>query len=87
MQKAFAIPLILLFAACEANVSDTNDSVTLEYDENVAESTADTVINETEEIAGDISNDVQDTASALENRADQTDVDVDVDTNTADGTN
>jgi hypothetical protein len=79
MRIAFALPLLLL-AACRADVNQGNDSVTLQYDENLAENTAETVVNETEQIAGQIANDVEETADTIGNRVD---VDVDTDGNEA----
>jgi hypothetical protein len=80
MRKALALPLLMLFAGCEADVNQANDSVTLQYDENLAESTVDTVTNEAEEIGGLIVNDVQETADTVQNEVGDVDVDVDVNT-------
>ena len=77
MRIAFAIPLLLL-CACRADVDEANDSVTLQYDQNLAENTVETVANETERIAGQVANDVEETADKIGNR-----VDVDTDGNEA----
>ena len=67
------IPLTL--AAC--NVSKEGNAVTVQYDQNTAENTAADVGNFAEGVGAAISNDVQRTADKVQN----TDVDVDVDTN------
>lgn len=69
----FILPLVLL-GACRADVDETNDSVTLQYSENLAESAlndmgnaAEDVGNEAENLAKDVGNDVGDTAEKVEN--------------------
>lgn len=81
MRILITIPL-LLAAACNMNVDQANDSVSLQYDENLAENTVETVANKAEEIGGQVVNDVQETASQVDNRVDvEGDVNVDVDGN------
>ena len=82
MRTAIAFPLLLLLGACEADVNDTHDSVTLEYDENLAADAAGDVSNGAQEIGGLIVNDVQDAAGAVENQADDVSVDVDANVTT-----
>ena len=82
MRTAIAFPLLLLLGACEANVSDANDTVTLEYDENLAADAAGDISNGAQEIGGHIVNDVQGAAGEIENRADDVSVDVDADVST-----
>ena len=65
MRIAIVLPLLLL-GACQADVDEANDSVTLQYDENAAE----TVVNETEELAGQVVNDIEETAEKIGNRVD-----------------
>lgn len=77
MRIAFALPLLLL-GACQADVNDTNDSVTLEYDQNLAENTAETVGAEAREIGGHIANDVGEAAEAVQTEVGEVDADVDV---------
>lgn len=76
MRIALAIPLLLL-GACQVSKDDANDSVTVAYNQDLAENTAADVGNTVEAIAGDIGNDV----SREVDRAKNTDIDVDVDRN------
>lgn len=76
MRIAFALPLLLL-GACEVNVDQANDSASFEYDQNLAENTADTVSNEAQEIGGHIVNDVEEAAGSVQNEVGDVDVDVD----------
>lgn len=80
MRNAFVLPLLLL-GACQADVDDTNDSVSLEYDQNLAENTAETVGREAQDIGGHIVNDVEEAAGAVQTEVGEVDADVDVDTN------
>ena len=76
MRHLLALPLLAL-AACQVTKDDQNDSVTATYNQEVAENVAADVGN----FAEDVANDVEDTAEKVGNRAEN--VDVDVDTNTA----
>ena len=76
MRIALAIPLLLL-GACQVSKDDANDSVTVAYNQDLAENTAADVGNTVEAIAGDIGNDV----GREVDRAKNTDIDVDVDRN------
>ena len=76
MRIALAIPLLLL-GACQVSKDDANDSVTVAYNQDLAENTAADVGNTVEAIAGDIGNDV----GREVDRAKNTDIDIDVDRN------
>ena len=75
MRIIIAIVPFALVAAC--NVSKEGNAVTVQYDQNTAENAAADVGNFAENVGGAIANDVQATADKVQN----TDVDVDVDTN------
>jgi hypothetical protein len=83
MRIAIAIPLLLL-GAC--NVSKDGNAVTVQYDQNTAQNTAEDIGNTAQNIAADIGNDVQKTGDKLENKVGNADIDVkighDVHTNT-----
>ena len=66
MRTALAIPVLLLLGAC--NVTKDGNAVTVQYDQNTAESAAADVGNTAQNIAGDIGNDVQSTGNKIENR-------------------
>jgi hypothetical protein len=76
MRIALALPLLAL-AACNVSRDDANDSMTVQYDQNTAENAAADIGNFAENVGGAIANDVQKTADKVQN----TDVDVNVDTN------
>jgi len=79
MRMIIALPLLAL-AACQVTTDDKNDQMTIEYNQDVAENGIADAANTAEELAGKVSNDVQETADKVENKADNVDVDVDVDT-------
>ena len=76
MRILMTLPLLAL-AACQVSKDDQNDTITATYNQDVAENAASDVGN----FAEDVANDVEDTAEDLGNKAQN--VDVDVDTNTA----
>ena len=80
MRLFLALPLLAL-GACQVTTDDKNDQMTIEYNQDVAEEGIADAANTTKDIAGKVSNDVQETADKVENKADNVDVDVDVDTN------
>jgi hypothetical protein len=82
MRITLALPLLLLASACNVSKDDANDTMTVQYDQNTAEDALATATNTAQTVGGAIVNDVQETAGAVENRVDNTNVDVDVDTNT-----
>ena len=79
MRLFLALPLLAL-AACQVTTDDKNDQMTIEYNQDVAENGIADAANTAEDLAGKVSNDVQETADKVENKADNVDVDVDVDT-------
>ncbi len=79
MRTFLALPLLAL-GACQVTTDDKNDQVTVEYNQDVAEEGIADAANTAEDLAGKVSNDVQETADKVENKADNVDVDVDVDT-------
>jgi hypothetical protein len=79
MRLFLALPMLAL-AACQVTTDDKNDQMTIEYNQDVAENGIADAANTAEELAGKVSNDVQQTADKVENKADNVDVDVDLDT-------
>lgn len=75
MRILLSIPVLLLLGAC--NVSKEGNSVTVQYDQNTAENVVSDVSNTAQDVGGAIANDVEKTADKVQN----TDVDVDVNTN------
>ena len=80
MRFIMTLPLLAL-AACQVTTDDKNDQMTIQYNQDVAENGIADAANTAEDIAGKVSNDVQQTADKVENKADNLDVNVDVDTN------
>jgi hypothetical protein len=80
MRSLIALPLLALgLAACQVTKDEANDTITAEFNGDVAENGLADAGNLAGNVAADISNDVQKTADKVEN----TDVTVDVDTNKA----
>lgn len=75
MRALIVLPLLAM-AACQVTKDDANDSVTVEYDQDVAENGLEDVGNLAENVGEAISNDIGEAADKVEN----TDIDVDVDT-------
>ncbi|MDP9424424.1 MAG: hypothetical protein M3Q19_16620 [Pseudomonadota bacterium] len=75
MRALLALPLFAM-AACQVTKDDANDSVTVEYNQDVAENGFADAANLAENVGEAIANDVDDAAAKVEN----TDIDVDVDT-------
>ena len=75
MRALIALPLLAL-AACQVTKDDANDSVTVEYNQDIAENGLEDAGNLAENVGGIIANDVSEAADKVEN----TDIDVDVDT-------
>ena len=78
MRALIALPLLAL-AACQVTKDDQNDTITAEFNQDVAENGLSDVGNLAENVAADISNDVEKTADKVEN----TDITVDTDGNKA----
>lgn len=86
MRSLLAIPALLL-AACQVSTDSNNDSMTVEYNQDLAENAAADVANTAENIAADIGNDVERTGERIGNEVGEADVDVDVDTNAPSNSN
>jgi hypothetical protein len=79
MRLIISTAAALLLGACQVNSDDTNDTVSMTYNEDVAENVTADVSNTAQDVAGDVANGVDQAGERLQN------VDVDVDTNTQDG--
>ena len=79
MRALIVLPL-LAAAACNVSTDDANDSVTVEYNQDVAENG----LQDAGNLAQDVANDVENTAEKIGDKVENTDVDVDVKT---DGSN
>ena len=77
MRILLTLPLLGL-AACEVTTDDKNDQVTVQYNQDLAENAAADVANGAREAGEAIANSAEDAGATLRN------VDVDIDTNTAD---
>jgi hypothetical protein len=75
MRALIAMPLLAM-AACQVTKDDANDSVTVEYNQDVAENGIEDAGNLAENVGDVIANDVGQAANKIEN----SDVKVDVDT-------
>lgn len=73
MRALLLLPLMAL-AACQVSKDDQNDTISMTYNEDVAENAAADAAN----FAEDVANDVEDSAAKVENKIDDLDVDVDV---------
>ena len=81
MRTAILIPALLL-GACQVSTDDANDSMTVQYNQDLAENAAADVANTAGNIAEDIGNDVGQAADKVQNEVGDVDVDVDVNRNT-----
>jgi hypothetical protein len=72
MRSAMILPILLL-AGCQVSKDGNNDSVTVGYNQDVAENAVADVSNTAENIAADIGNDVERTADKIDNKVDGTD--------------
>ena len=83
MRALLALPLLaplLALPACQVTKDDANDSMTVEYNQDVAEQGLEDAGNLAENVAGTVANDVEQAADKVEDEAENVDVDVDVDT-------
>ena len=80
MRAAIVLPVLLL-GACQVSKDDANDSVTVAYNQDVAENAAADVANTAGNIASDIGNDAERTGDKIQNGVGDVDVDVDVSRN------
>lgn len=76
MRALLALPLLAL-GACQVTKDDANDSVTVEYNQDVAENGLEDAANLAGNVGEAIANDVDEAADKAQN------VEVEVDTNTA----
>ena len=79
-RTALMLPLLLL-GACQVSTDDANDSMTVQYNQDLAENTAADVGNTAQNIGGVIANDVSQAADKVQNEVGDVDVDVDVNRN------
>jgi hypothetical protein len=70
MRTISLIPLLAL-AACQVTKDDANDSVTVEYNQDVAENGVADAANTAGNIAEDIANDVEQSADKVGNTVDE----------------
>ncbi|MGH6659841.1 MAG: hypothetical protein ACREBM_09370 [Sphingomicrobium sp.] len=77
MRILIVMPALLALGACQVSKDEANDTVSMTYNSDVAENAVADVGNTAENVAGAIGNDVERAAEKVQN----TDVDVDVDTN------
>ncbi|HJS41706.1 MAG TPA: hypothetical protein VJ763_09970 [Sphingomicrobium sp.] len=77
MRTIIALPLLAL-AACQVTEDDQNDAITVQYNEDVAANAAEDIGNAAQEAGEAIANGAEEAVDTARN------VDVDVDTNTAD---
>jgi hypothetical protein len=75
-----AIPLLLL-GACQVSKDDNNGTMSVTYNSDVAENALADVGNTAQNVAADIGNDVQKEGGKIQDKINNTDVDVDVKTN------
>ena len=80
MRALIALPLLALaLAGCKVTKDEANDSITAEFNGEIAENGLSDAGNLAENVAADIGNDVEQTADKVQN----TDVDIDTDGNKA----
>lgn len=75
MRALLALPLLAL-AACQVTEDDANDTISMTYNEDVAEN----AVSDAANLAEDVANDVEGAAEKVGNAAENVDVDVDVET-------
>ena len=80
MRILIAVPALALLAACQVSKDDANDTVSMTYNSDVAENAAADVAATAQNVGEDIANGVDAAGDRIQN----TDVDVNVDTNTQD---
>jgi len=76
-----AIPLLVL-GACQVSKDNTNGTMSVTYNSDVAENAATDVGNTLQNVAGDIGNDVQKTGDKIQNKVGDADVSVNADVKT-----
>ena len=80
MRLVMLSPLLLL-AACQVSKDETNDTITAEYNQDVAENVAADAANTAQNIGGAIVNEAEATGDKIQNEVGDVDVDVDVNRN------
>ena len=80
MRIALALPLLLL-GACQVSKDDANGTTSVTYNGDVAENAAADIGNTAQNITADIGNDLKATGDKIENKVDNTDVDVNASAN------
>ena len=80
MRLVMLSPLLLL-AACQVSKDETNDTITTEYNQDVAENVAADAANTAQNIGGAIVNEAEATGDKIQNEVGDVDVDVDVNRN------
>lgn len=83
MRFMIAIAATAAMAACQVSKDEANDTVSVTYNQDVAENAMADVRNTAENVASDVANDVDRVGNRIENK----DVDVKVDTSTQDNKN
>jgi hypothetical protein len=83
MRIALLLPLAVLTTACQVTEDDQNDQFTVQYNQDLAENAAADVANGAQEAGAAIANGAEEAVDAARN----VDVDVEVDSNTADNSN
>ena len=80
MRSLIALPLLALaLAGCKVSKDEANDSITAEFNGEIAENSFEDASNFASNVAGDIGNDVEQTADKVQN----TDIDIETDGNKA----
>lgn len=80
MRTIIALPLLLV-AACSVDSDNRNDSVTVNFDAQAIENTADELGNAAEQAVSEVGNAARSAGDAIENEVDNIDVDVDINRN------
>ena len=80
MRLTLALPLLLV-AACSVDSDAANDQVTLEFNQELVEGTAEELGNAAEEVGSSVGNVADSTAQAISNEVGDIDVDLDVNRN------
>ncbi len=80
MRMIIALPLLLV-AACSVDSDGRNDSVTVNFDAQGIENTADELGNAADQAVSDVGNAARGAGQAIENEIDNIDVDIDINRN------
>jgi hypothetical protein len=77
MRLLLAIPAIVSLAACQVSKDEANDSMSVTYNQDVAENAAADVGNTVTDVAGAVANDVHREGEKVENKVDSAKADSD----------